>query len=199
MASLGAMVAGCSGDTINSIAGGNTGIGSLLGVSSSAEVPSEDVFLRARSPLVLPPDYNLRPPEAAKAEEARLGNQWPNDPDVLARNAKIARIKEKDAANQKRIGSVLGNERAMTPDEVAAGTVAPGSRPRKSGQAYHGGAARAMTPGQLRREARAQRGELTPEELKADAAKRARRAENLPPPPAPQKKKGFFDRLVFWD
>ena len=48
----------------------------------------DPIEYRERPPLVVPPSYNLRPPEQ-KSPSARAAN-WPNDPDLARRKAKEA-------------------------------------------------------------------------------------------------------------
>lgn len=79
---------------------------------------SNGINYRERSPLVVPPQLTLPPPEANRAEPAN----WPKDPDVLERRAareairKRDKVKENDPYEQMRIQPEpeLGQARART-------------------------------------------------------------------------------------
>ena len=68
---------------------------------------------RERSPLVVPPKIDLRPPDTAAAE-ARVPN-WPKDPDVQRRKAAIA-------ANKKSKPTPWEAGRTLMPSELNAKT-----------------------------------------------------------------------------
>lgn len=64
------MVAGCS---LMLVLGGCSGIGNALGFSKR---PPDEFEVLAKAPLVVPPDYNLRPPAE---EELALKERNPRD------------------------------------------------------------------------------------------------------------------------
>lgn len=74
---------------------------------------------RERSPLVVPPKIELRPPDANAAAEARVPN-WPKDPDVQRRKAAIA-------ANKKSKPTPWEAGRPLMPSELNAKTAGASS------------------------------------------------------------------------
>ena len=76
----------------------------------------DPIEYRERAPLVVPPSFNLRPPEE-KSPSARTTN-WPNDPDVAKKRAKDEDDRRPRAASNEKGGSRLSVE------ELRAGRVA---------------------------------------------------------------------------
>lgn len=90
---------------------------------------SKGIDYRERSPLVVPRNLDLPPPESATAEKTPAN--WPKDPSIAARKA------EKEAANQRK-ADMFELNRPLTPAELApkrtksvreATTQQPGSQP----------------------------------------------------------------------
>jgi hypothetical protein len=197
----------------------STGIGALVG-AKPPEQRNAEIELRTRSPLVLPPDYNLRPPVNPVEEEEQLGSNWPEDPDVKAKET-AALEAARQAAEYERIKKLpQGRSTPLTPEELAAGTLPPGQQPEgPTGRLARVEPSHAMSPEELLQRHRAhqqaeqqaqQTGSLPQPVVVAknqtnttDKAKEGVQSqtqevveEKAPPPPA--KKKSFLDRLVFW-
>lgn len=185
----------------------SSGLAMLTGAKAPEEQNAE-IEVRARSPLVVPPNYQLRPPETPEQEQAKLGNDWPEDPDIKARElAALDAAREAEAEERIRKDGV-GRSRALTNEELNASMRPAGYRQKR--------------PPEVRRE---QEYVLTPEELLRRHRERAKAEEAaaqteasaageagasggtqqtqetaVSSAPSPKKKeKGFFDRLVFWE
>jgi hypothetical protein len=94
--------------------------GIMKGIGGT-NMDNQGIDYRERSPLVVPPKLDLPPPEAAKTEIK--DPNWPKDPDVAKRKARIAARKKdnKDPLEQSRI---------LSPDELNKGKLASGSGTR---------------------------------------------------------------------
>lgn len=222
-ATLGALlgVGGCSsladGD-ITKVA--STGLGALVGAKPQ-EQRNAEIELQARSPLVLPPDYKLRPPANQSEEEQQLASDWPEDPDVKAKETAALEEARARAENEKIRKKPGGRAAPLTQEELAAGIVMPSEEPKgPSGRIARVDPSEAVSPEQLLQRHRER---LLAEETgsvpqpatgeqafvvassqdttdeAADGVQRQTQevVEKKAPPPAP-KKKSFFDRLIFW-
>lgn len=180
------------------------GLSTILGVKAPEE-QNRDIVLRARSPLVLPPDYALRPPVSEEQEKQQLGAAWPDDPDEKAKQL-AALEAEKQAVVDERDKDKIGRSRAMTPEELQQGATpppAPGtiySEPREN-------ASRAMSPEELLRRHRerasaqqqAQVQQQDPQTGQQQQAQATQQQSEQAAEQQPKEEKGFFDRLVFWN
>ncbi|HKH03338.1 MAG TPA: hypothetical protein VKB08_21830 [Bradyrhizobium sp.] len=92
--------------------------GIMAGIGGT-NMENRGIDYRERSPLVVPPKLDLRPPEAAKTEIK--DPNWPKDPDEQRRKAAIAARKKenKDPREASRI---------LTPSELNAVKTTPGAR-----------------------------------------------------------------------
>lgn len=180
------------------------GLSTILGVRAPEE-QNRDIVLRARSPLVLPPDYELRPPVSEEQEKQQLGTSWPDDPDEKAKQVAALEAK-KQAVVDERDKDKVGRSRALTPDELQQGATpapAPGTiyaEPREN-------ASRAMSPEELLRRHRERASPQQQAQVEQQAAQNGQAGQQ---PQAtqqqseqaaqqqPKQEKGFFDRLVFW-
>jgi len=84
--------------------------GIMTGVGGK-NMENQGIDYRERSPLVVPPKIDLKPPETPAAEVR--ANNWPKDPDLQARKARAA------ARQQTRPEEVLEAARPLTPAEMA--------------------------------------------------------------------------------
>lgn len=216
-------LAGCggaeefSGADITRMAAG--GIGVITG--SKTSTGDKDIELAARSPLVLPPDHNLRPPVDPQLEQERLGAAWPTDPDIVAQKQAELEKKKREEEFVKQKLTYEGRSRALTPEEMAEGTRAPApARPVDPYQVAGSDVSRALTPEEMKRHFAEQR----TAQLAADEAVAKREIADSRPladrPPSREitmpdgqiyrqsteietaeapKKKSFWDRLVFWN
>src|SRR5215212_5231257 len=92
--------------------------GIMAGIGGT-NMENRGIDYRERSPLVVPPKLDLRPPESAKTEIK--DPNWPKDPDEQRRKAAIAARKKenKDPREASRI---------LTPSELNAVKSTPGAR-----------------------------------------------------------------------
>jgi hypothetical protein len=92
--------------------------GIMAGIGGT-NMENRGIEYRERSPLVVPPKLDLRPPEAVKSEIK--DPNWPKDPDEQRRKAAIAARKKenKDPREASRI---------LTPSELNAVKTTPGAR-----------------------------------------------------------------------
>ena len=92
--------------------------GIMAGIGGT-NMENRGIDYRERSPLVVPPKLDLRPPEAAKTEIK--DPNWPKDPDEQRRKAAIAARKKenKDPREASRI---------LNPSELNAVKTTPGAR-----------------------------------------------------------------------
>src|SRR3954447_16389547 len=92
--------------------------GIMAGIGGT-NMENRGIEYRERSPLVVPPKLDLRPPEATKSEIK--DPNWPKDPDEQRRKAAIAARKKanKDPREASRI---------LTPSELNAVKTSPGAR-----------------------------------------------------------------------
>jgi hypothetical protein len=92
--------------------------GIMAGIGGT-NMENRGIDYRERSPLVVPPKLDLRPPESAKTEIK--DPNWPKDPDEQRRKAAIAARKKenKDPREASRI---------LTPSELNAVKTSPGAR-----------------------------------------------------------------------
>src|SRR5256714_12342158 len=92
--------------------------GIMAGIGGT-NMENRGIEYRERSPLVVPPKLDLRPPEAVKSEIK--DPNWPKDPDEQRRKAAIAARKKenKDPREASRI---------LTPSELNAVKTSPGAR-----------------------------------------------------------------------
>ncbi|MCB1437555.1 MAG: hypothetical protein KDJ46_10325 [Rhodobiaceae bacterium] len=213
-----------SGADITRVAAG--GIGALTGTRPK-EDQNRDIEVRARSPLVIPPDNRLPPPENPEQEQARLGADWPVDPDLKAREVAALEKARRDEAIIREKLTVEGRSRALTPDEMKEGTRAPApTRPLDPYLAAGGDASRVIPPDELRelhkRRMEAQKlaesqgqpqlptrsgslieppqpGRVTTSQVVSADGQVHRQSEEITDVPAPAtKKKGWWDRML-WD
>jgi len=184
----------------------STGLGALVGVKP-AEQRNEEIELTARSPLVIPPDYNLRPPVNPAEEEQMLSAEWPEDPDVKAKELAALQAARADAEFEKVLKSRDGRSRALSPEELAAGmqTSGPAGPQGPTGQLARVEDSRALSPDELLRRHRQrqlaeQQGQPAAGTQVASSQQPAeyQTGETVEPTPPPARK-GFWDRLVFWD
>lgn len=110
-------LAGCGSDELLS-GSVNDVVASSFGVTPTGQFKDE-VDLRARSPLVLPPDAKLPEPEEPEQIDEKLGANWPQDPDELARKEAIYVAKKKAEADEKLAKSGYERARVMSPQEMA--------------------------------------------------------------------------------
>lgn len=217
LAGCGGAASDFSGADITRMAAG--GLGALTGKQvNSAE---KDVELAARSPLVPPPDRNLRPPVDPQLEQERLGANWPTDPEEIERKQAELKKKEKDEEFVKQKLTFEGRSRALTPDEMAEATRAPApERPVDPYQVAGSDVSRALSPEEMKRLHASQRtAQIAADEarknmLVADHRPLADRPpsreitlpdgqvisqsqESVETAEAP-KKKSLWNRLVFW-
>src|SRR3954463_11836232 len=92
--------------------------GLMAGIGGT-NMENRGIDYRERSPLVVPPKLDLRPPEGAKAE-IKAPN-WPKDPDEARRKAAIA-ARKKDNKDPNYAS------RLLTKDELNAGRTAATAR-----------------------------------------------------------------------
>jgi hypothetical protein len=95
--------------------------GLMAGVGATNMTNQNSIDYRERSPLVVPPTTELRPPASTSAE-VKVPN-WPKDPDVARRKALIERRK-----NEKKNSSPEEDARILKPSELAVGKTAPTKR-----------------------------------------------------------------------
>ncbi|KIZ37208.1 MULTISPECIES: hypothetical protein [Rhodopseudomonas] len=81
------------------------------------------ITYRERSPLVVPPNLDLPPPEAGK-RAANVPPNWPVDPSIAERK------RQRELAKTKVTG--LESSRPLMPSELAAGRIKPGPTPTES-------------------------------------------------------------------
>jgi hypothetical protein len=115
------------GETMKSILG-------AIGIIPRERPPIE---YRERAPLVVPPKLELRAPLDPNATQGRAAN-WPNDPDVVAR--------QRDAAASRKL---LSNNSRLSPEEIQAGRRA-GPMPASDIKVDRQSDISLMTPDQLR-------------------------------------------------
>ncbi len=121
----------------------------------------DPIEYRERAPLVVPPSFNLRPPED-KSPSARTTN-WPNDPDVAKKRAKDEDDRRPRAASNEKGGPKLSVEELRAGRIAGAGVSAgrqsdpnqPDSRGwlnpdvvRSQGQAFRGTQEPELRPGE---------------------------------------------------
>jgi hypothetical protein len=204
-------VGGCSGSSgisgadITKVA--STGISAVTG-AQTAEEANQEIELRARHPLVLPPDYKLRPPVSASQEEQQLGAAWPEDPDIKAKELAALDAARSKAEYDKLRKSPQGRATALTPEQLAAGMVAPSSISRETPvQVARVAPDQALSADELLERHRTQQ-QASPQLLAANQQDTGKQAvdgvqyqtqEVSEPAPPPPKKKDLWDRLVFWD
>src|SRR5215210_1635257 len=92
--------------------------GIMAGIGGT-NMENRGIDYRERSPLVVPPKLDLRPPEAAKTEIK--DPNWPKDPDEQRRNAAIAARKKENKVPREA-------SRILTPSELNAVKTTPGAR-----------------------------------------------------------------------
>lgn len=212
-------VGGCSslgdftGEDITKAA--STGIGALVGAKPPEQL-NREIELRARSPLVIPPDYNLRPPLSPSEEESQLSADWPADPDVKVKEAAALEAARAEAEYEKLSKSRDGRSAPMSPEELAAGIQLPSQEPQgPTGKLARVESSQAMTQEELlqrhRQQQQAERSGTGPQSLVVASQQATTRqaADGVqyqtqeiiepPAPPPPPKKKSFFDRLIFWE
>jgi hypothetical protein len=83
----------------------------------------DPIEYKERAPLVVPPSYNLRPPQD-QSPAARVGN-WPNDPDVAKKKAKDEEDRRPKASSK---DYAVGGSK-LTPEELQAGRISGSSAP----------------------------------------------------------------------
>lgn len=217
LAGCGGAASDFSGADITRLAAG--GIGALTGTNVGTD--DKDLELTARSPLVLPPDNDLRPPADPQAEQQRLGASWPTDPEAVERKQTELDQKKRDEEYLKEKLTYEGRSRALTPEEMAQATRAPApARPVDPYQVAGADPSRALTPDEMKRLYAGQRtAQLTADEARANmqvpdnrplAARPPSREITMPDGqvyrPSEDEiasaeatgKKSFWDRLVFW-
>jgi hypothetical protein len=92
--------------------------GLMAGIGGT-NMENRGIEYRERSPLVVPPKLDLRPPESVKSEIK--DPNWPKDPDEQRRKAAIA-ARKKESKDPREAG------RTLTPSELNAGKTSPGAR-----------------------------------------------------------------------
>jgi hypothetical protein len=92
--------------------------GLMAGIGGT-NMENRGIEYRERSPLVVPPKLDLRPPEPVKSEIK--DPNWPKDPDEQRRKAAIA-ARKKESKDPREAG------RTLTPSELNAGKTSPGAR-----------------------------------------------------------------------
>jgi hypothetical protein len=92
--------------------------GLMAGIGGS-NMENRGIEYRERSPLVVPPKLDLRPPEPVKSEIK--DPNWPKDPDEQRRKAAIA-ARKKESKDPREAG------RTLTPSELNAAKTSPGAR-----------------------------------------------------------------------
>ena len=94
-------------------------IDNLMAGIGATNMENRGIDYRERSPLVVPPTTELRPPASTSAE-VKVPN-WPKDPDVMRQKAMVERRKK-----EKKNTSPEQDARPLTPSELAVGkTAAP--------------------------------------------------------------------------
>ena len=192
----------------------SSGISAVTG-AQTAEEANREIELRARHPLVLPPDYKLRPPVSTSQEEQQLGAAWPEDPDVKAEELAALEAARSKAEYEKLRKSPQGRATALTPDEMRARIVLPSQEPRvPTGQLARVRPGEALSSEELlekhRLEQQAGQSGAGPQLVVAsretttgepvDGVQYQTQDVVEPPAPAPPpEKKDFWDRLVFWE
>ena len=192
----------------------SSGLATITGTASPEEA-NEDIELRARHPLVLPPDYNLRPPVDPEQEDQQLGTAWPEDPDVKAKEL-AALEKARREAEFKKISEKPGGLAApLTPEELAAGMVDPRTiSPEPEVQLARVWPGEALSSEELLEKHRLEQQagqsgagpqlvvasrEPTMEEPVDGIQYQTQEVGESQAPAPPPKKKDFWDRLVFWE
>jgi hypothetical protein len=92
--------------------------GLMAGIGGT-NMENRGIEYRERSPLVVPPKLDLRPPESVKSEIK--DPNWPKDPDEQRRKAAIA-ARKKESKDPREAG------RTLTPSELNAAKTSPGAR-----------------------------------------------------------------------
>lgn len=205
-------LSGFSGADITKAA--STGITAVTG-AKTAEEANKEIELRARHPLVLPPDYQLRPPINPAQEEQQLGAAWPEDPDVKAEEVAALEAARLKAENEKIKKSPEGHATPLTPEELAVTMETSSGDPQEPPvQVGRVAPDEALSPEELLKKHRAQeqasQSGAGPQLLAAAQQGTAKEpADGVqyqtqevieePEPAPPPKKKDFWDRLVFWE
>lgn len=92
--------------------------GLMAGIGGT-NMENRGIEYRERSPLVVPPKLDLRPPEPVKSEIK--DPNWPKDPDEQRRKVAIA-ARKKESKDPREAG------RTLTPSELNAAKTSPGAR-----------------------------------------------------------------------
>ncbi len=92
-------------------------IKNLLGSMGIISPEKDPIRYRERAPLVLPPKMELRAP--ASGESYASNPQWPNDPDVAARNRRAA--EQRRPVTESEVRRMSDNNPRLTIDEIRAG------------------------------------------------------------------------------
>jgi len=112
-------------------------IGGIMRGLGGTNMENTGIEYRERSPLVVPPKIELRPPDNS---EAKVAN-WPKDPDVARRKAAIAASKKNKPSPEEAGRPLLPSELAQT----KSGTSVAGSESLQPGTA----GAQVLSPSQL--------------------------------------------------
>lgn len=221
-AAVAAALAGCSGGIAGDWTGqditraSSRGLSTLLGVKPPEE-QNQEIELTARSPLVIPPNYKLRPPVNPEQEETQLGAQWPEDPDVKAKEvAALDEAREREYEEKVKLSGV-GRSASLTNEELNSNWRPEGHKPDVILQDAQT-ATEAVPPDELLRRHRerkrqeelaAQQGQASGQQAAGQQGQQATGAQQqeqqtaattAPAPQQPRREReGILDRLVFWD
>lgn len=202
-------IADFSGQDITALA--SNSISSLVGLDTPDQ-QNQNIETRTRSPLVVPPTNALQAPGSEDQTTRLLGDQWPDDPDVRAREELAAAALERNRIDNKennRLLSEVGRSQPMSVADLKQGRPDP-NRPRadvEPGPAPLSSAP--MSPEDLlRRRLDPNRERRQP--VTREVSARSSRERLLEPPgrnnaPVPSaadqqepEKKGLWQRLQFW-
>ena len=112
---LAGLLGGCGGGDLNQMVAAGFGQ-----TPYGTETEGREVDVKARGPLVLPPDYNLPQPQDEAAQTERLGANWPTDPEVLQKQQVKERNERLAALEKKNRQSKQGRARVLAPTELDA-------------------------------------------------------------------------------
>ena len=110
------LLAGCgSGGDLNQLVAAGFGQ-----VPFGTQNQQRDVDVKARGPLVLPPEYNKLPqPQNDDDQTASLGANWPTDPEAVQKQRAKERAERLAALEAKNRQSKEGRARTLSPEEMA--------------------------------------------------------------------------------
>jgi len=103
-------IADFSGQDITKLA--SNSLTAITGQRTTDQLNAE-IDTRPRSPLVMPPSAGLQPPGTPDQTTALLGDQWPDDPDIRAREQeKAARLAQEEKLEEDHRQSLIGAGRS---------------------------------------------------------------------------------------